>query len=336
MFNYVVRRLLYSLAGLLGVVVITFFLSHILPGDPAQLMAGGTRARPEVVAQVRQELGLDQPVTTQFVRYVSGLFHGDLGFSIQSRRPVSQDLRRYMPATVELAVASIVIVALLGVPLGVWAAVRRDGLFDQFARVLSVGGVSMPVFWFALLAQLAFYRTLHWLPVGGRLSLFATPPPHITGMYLLDAILAGNWATAQDAAVHLVMPAFVLAMGSLAVVVRMVRGSVLEVMRLDYVRTARAKGLPNLKVIFKHVLRNAVIPVITVLGLQFGSLLSGAVLIEVVFNWPGIGLYAVQSVTALDYQPILGVTILIGLVYVTLNLIVDVLYAQLDPRIRLS
>jgi len=334
MFRFVARRLLYSLAGLAGVVVITFVLSHVIPGDPAVLAAGGTRARPEAVEAVRKQMGLDKPILVQFVRYVSGLAQGDLGRSVRTRQPVNKDLARYMPATMELAVVSIVIVALVGVPLGVLAAVRRDGLLDQVLRVLSIAAVSLPVFWFALLAQVLFYRHLQWLPVGNRLPLFAQVPPKLTGLYLIDSAMAGQWLTFKNALLHLILPALILAMGSLAMVLRMVRGSILDVMRLDYVRTARAKGLAERVVIFKHVVRNALIPVVTMLGLQFGGLLSGAVLIEVVFNWPGVGLYAVQSVVELDYQPILGVTIIIGVIYVVINLLVDILYAKLDARIR--
>jgi peptide/nickel transport system permease protein len=334
MLRFVLKRLAYSLLGLVGVVVITFFLSHILPGDPAQLAAGGSRARPDAIAKVRAQMGLDQPMTVQFVHYMTGLAKGDLGISIHSRQPVSQDLAHFMPATLELSLVSILVISVFGVPLGVGAAIRKDGLFDQVVRVVSVAGVSLPVFWFALLAQLLFYRQLHWLPVGARLSLFATAPPRVTGLFLIDSLVAGDFGVFMDALKHLIMPSLVLSLGSLAMVVRMVRGSVLEILRLDYVRTARAKGLPERRVIFKHMLRNAMIPVTTMLGLQFGSLLSGAILIEAVFNWPGIGLYAVQSVTELDYQPILGVTVVIGVVYVAINMVVDIVYARLDPRIR--
>jgi peptide/nickel transport system permease protein len=334
MLGFVVKRLIYSLAGLAGVVIITFLLSHVIPGDPAQLAAGGTRARPEAVQAVRKQMGLDQPVAVQFVRYVNGLLHGDLGRSVRTREPVSSDLARFMPATLEVAMVTILIVGLVGVPMGVLSAVRRDRLLDQVLRVFSISAVSLPVFWFALLAQLLFYRSLHWLPVGSRLALFAPAPPVVTGLLLVDSVVAGAWGTFRDAFIHLIMPSTVLAMGSLAMVMRMVRGSVLDILRLDYIRTARAKGLAERVVIFKHVLRNALIPVVTMMGLQFGGLLSGAVLIEVVFNWPGIGLYAVQSIVELDHQPILGVTMLIGVVYVVINLIVDILYAKLDPRIR--
>jgi peptide/nickel transport system permease protein len=336
MLGFILRRIAYSLVGLAGVVIITFFLSHILPGDPAQLAAGGMRARPEAVAAVRKQMGLDQSIPVQFGRYLAGLARGDLGRSIRTKQPVNKDLRRFMPATIELSVVSILIVALLGIPFGVLAAVRRDGLIDQVIRVVSISAVSLPVFWFALLAQMLFYRQLQWLPVGNRLPLFADAPPDVTGLFLVDSVLAWDWLTFRDALLHLTLPAVVLATGSLAMVTRMVRGSVLDVLNLDYVRTARAKGLTERIVIFKHVLRNALVPVVTMLGLQFGTLLSGAVLAEVVFNWPGIGLYAVQSIVELDYQPILGVTILIGVAYVTINLLVDILYAKLDPRIRFS
>ncbi|MDB4898183.1 MAG: dipeptide transport system permease protein dppB [Firmicutes bacterium] len=336
MLGFILRRIAYSLVGLAGVVIITFFLSHILPGDPAQLAAGGMRARPEAVEAVRKQMGLDQPIPVQFGRYLAGLARGDLGRSIRTKQPVNKDLRRFMPATVELSVVAMLIVALLGIPFGVLAAVRRDGLIDQVIRVVSISAVSLPVFWFALLAQMLFYRQLQWLPVGNRLPLFADAPPGVTGLFLVDSVLAWDWLTFRDALLHLTLPAVVLATGSLAMVTRMVRGSVLDVLNLDYVRTARAKGLTERIVIFKHVLRNALVPVVTMLGLQFGTLLSGAVLAEVVFNWPGIGLYAVQSIVELDYQPILGVTILIGVAYVTINLLVDILYAKLDPRIRFS
>lgn len=333
MARYVAKRLALLVITLLGVVTLTFFVSRVVPGDPARL-AAGTRAKPEQVEALRTRLGLDRPLWEQYVRYISGVVRGDLGESIRTRRAVSADLAEYFPATAELTAFAMLLCLLVGIPLGVISAVRRESPIDHVSRIASTAAVSMPTFWLGLILQLVFFRWLQILPATGRLGFYLSPPSRVTGMYALDSLLTGNWTALGDSLAHLILPAVALAASSVAVITRMTRSSLLEVFALDYVRTARSKGLAEPTVIFKHALRNALLPTITVIGLQVGVLLSGAVLIEVVFSWPGIGLYAVQSIVFVDFQAILGVTLIIAIVYSAVNLLVDVLYGIADPRIE--
>jgi peptide/nickel transport system permease protein len=332
MSKYIVRRLAFLVITLLGVLTITFFLSRILPGDPARL-AAGIRAGPEQVEALRRSLGLDRPLAEQYVRYITSVMRGDLGMSIRTRRPVRADLVEYFPATVELTIFATFLCILLGIPLGIFSAVRQETLVDHVLRVAAVAAVSMPSFWLGLLFQLVFFRWLGILPATGRVGL-GFRPTHITGLYVLDSIITQNWAALGSCLKHLALPAMALAASSVAQISRMMRSSLLEVLSHDYVRTARAKGLKESAVILKHALRNALLPTLTVIGLQTGVLLSGAVPVEVVFSWPGIGLYAVQSIVFVDFMAILGVTLLMTIVYSGINLIVDVLYGVLDPRIQ--
>lgn len=264
---------------------------------------------------------------------MSGLLGGDLGLSLTTRRPVLQDMRQYLPATIELTAAAVILVIGIGLPAGVVAGVRRGRPIDHLLRISTVAGVSMPVFWFGIMLQILFYRELQLLPIGGRLGIFDIEPPRMTGAYTIDSLLAGDLTTFLSALVHLILPAATLAAGSLAVVTRMMRASIIEVLDADYVRMARAKGLAEPLVLRRHAFRTALIPTTTVLGLQFGTLLSGNVLTEVVFNWPGIGLYAVNAIRYLDYAAIMGVTLTVSIIYVFANLLVDILYVLLDPRI---
>jgi len=332
MSKYIVRRLVFLVITLIGVLTITFFLSRVLPGDPARL-AAGTRAGPEQVEALRRSLGLDRPLVEQYIRYITSVLRGDLGMSIRTRRPVITDLKEYFPATVELALFATLLCVLLGIPLGILSAVKQETLVDHTLRVAAVAAVSMPSFWLGLLLQLVFFRWLRILPATGRISLGLRPTP-ITGMYILDSLITQNWAALGSSLKHLVLPAMALAAGSIAQISRMMRSSLLEVVSHDYVRTARAKGLKESTVILKHALRNALLPTLTVIGLQIGVLLSGAVPVEVVFSWPGIGLYAVQSIVFVDFMAILGVTLLMTIVYTGMNLIVDILYGVLDPRVQ--
>ena len=333
MVEYIAKRLLLLVVTMVGVLTLTFFLSHVVPGDPARL-AAGVRAKPEQVQALRERLNLDRPILVQYGLYLSGVFHGDLGTSIRTRKPVMQDLLDYFPATVELTALAMLMCIVLGIPLGVLSAVKQESPVDHLSRVTSIAAVSMPPFWLGLLLQLLFYRILGALPASGRLDPFLSPPHHATGLYVLDSLMSGNWAALGSSLAHVILPAVALAAGSLAVVTRMTRSSLLEVISQDYVRTARSKGVSERVVILKHALRNALMPIVTVIGLQIGVLLAGAVLTEVVFSWPGIGLYAVQSIVFVDFQSILGVTLVSALVYSIANLGVDLLYAVIDPRIH--
>jgi peptide/nickel transport system permease protein len=332
MLQVVVRRLGLLVFVLLGISIITFFLSHVVPADPVRLFAG-PRASAASVAALRHQYGFDLPVWRQYLRYLNGLLHLDFGYSLTSHRSVDADLQDYLPATIELTLAAIVMILLIGVPLGVVSAVWRGSVVDQLGRVLSITGVALPAFWLGLMAQLVLFDQLGWLPAGGRLDGNSAPPPHVTGLYTVDSLLAGNLHLFAQSVVHLLLPAAVLAYGSLAVLTRQVRASMLEVMPLDYIRTARAKGLPKTTVVTRHVLRNALLPATTVMGLQVGALLSGALLVEDVFAWPGIGRYATLATLNLDYNAILAVTLVAAVLYVAVNLLVDLLYMVLDPRI---
>jgi peptide/nickel transport system permease protein len=333
--SFILRRLILMVVVLAGMSVITFTLTHVVPGNPARLLAG-QHANEEQVRAVAKLYGLDRPVAAQFGIYMAGLLHGDLGLSLTSRRPVMEDLAQYLPASLELTLAAALVVIIIGLPVGLIAGVRRGRPIDHILRFLSVGGVSMPIFWFGIILQIVFYKHLQLLPIGGRLGILDIEPTRVTGFYLIDTLLAGDWETFGSAVVHLVLPAGALAAGSLAVVTRMMRASVIEVLDADHVRTARSKGLAPGIVLGRHVFRNALIPTTTVLGLQIGALLAGNVLAEVVFNWPGIGLYAVNAIRNLDYPAIMGVTLVISIIYVFVNLLVDIAYVLLDPRISLT
>ncbi|MDW8058465.1 MAG: ABC transporter permease [Thermomicrobium sp.] len=331
----VIRRLFFLVFVLLGLSLITFTLSHVVPRDPARIIAG-PRASPEAVEKIRKEYGLDQPLWRQYFRYLAGLVRFDLGKSLTSRRPVSEDLARYLPATVELALASMAFAIALGIPLGVLSAIRRNSLLDLFGRTISILGLSVPSFWLALVLQFFLFAQLGLLPDGQRLPLGVREPPHVTGLFTVDALLAGDLRLFFLAVEHLLMPSFVLGLAALAIVTRMVRSGMLEVLGQDYIRTARAKGLQPRTVILRHALKNALLPAVTVIGLQFGLLMGGAVLVEIIFSWPGIGRYAFQAIQNFDYNAVISVTLVIGAVYVLVNLVVDIVYVLLDPRIRVT
>ncbi|HEV8309690.1 MAG TPA: ABC transporter permease [Methylomirabilota bacterium] len=334
---FVARRLLLLGPMLLGITLLSFVLSNAVPADPVTANLGEQAAAdPQIVAAFRHEWGLDRPLPEQYGIYLWNLLHGNLGLSISTRQPVLLDLQQRFPATIELAIAAMTLSVLVGIPLGVLSAVRRDSLLDQLTRVASLVGVSMPVFWLGLVALLVFYARLGWAPAPGRLSATLSTPPAVTGFLVLDALLAGRPDAALDTLHHLVLPAVVLSTYNLGVLARLMRGSTLDVLGEDYVRTARAKGLDERAVTLRHAARNALIPVVTVIGLSFGRLLSGAVIIESVFAWPGLGLYAFRSATSLDFPAIMGVGMVIATVYVAANLLVDVAYAFIDPRIQVG
>ena len=322
---------------LVGITLLTFLLSHAVPADPVTASLGEQAAAdPAVVAAFRHEWGLDRSLPAQYAIYLWNLVRGNFGVSISTRQPVWLDLRQTFPATVELAVVAMAASILVGIPLGVLSAVKRGRLIDHLARVISLVGVSMPIFWLGLIALVVFYARLGWAPSPGRLSATLGPPPMVTGFLLIDSLLAGRPAVARDALSHLVLPAAVLATYNLGIVTRLMRGSTLDVLGEDYVRTARAKGLAEGAVTLRHAARNALIPVITVIGLSFGRLLSGAVIIETVFAWPGLGSYAFRTATSLDFPAIMGVGIVVATIYVLANLLVDLAYALIDPRIQVG
>ena len=331
--GYILQRLFYLIPTLLGVTVLVFVISHAIPGDPARMMAGQKASR-QAVENLRHSLGLDRPLPEQYVHYLADLLHGNLGISIRNQRPVSQDLKDFFPATLELTLASLTLCLAIGLPLGIFSAVRRNRPFDHLSRVFSVCGVSMPVFWLGLMLLLLFYRELHWLPGSGRLGIAVTPPPHITGLYLIDSALTGQWSTFRDALAHLLLPAFCLSYVYLAVITRIVRSSMIAVMEQDFITTARANGLAEPVVILKHCFKNSLIPTVTITGLSIGELLGGAILTETIFDWPGMGKYVVDSVNFLDFPAIMGFTLVVSFSYVMINLLVDVLYALLNPQIR--
>lgn len=330
----VVRRRLASLVWVVvGVSLITFAISHLVPGDPARLVAGD-RATPEIVAHIRAQLGLDLPLPQQYLRYMGQLLQGDLGTSIRTHRPVLQDIAAFFPATLELALSALLLATLLGIPLGVLSAVYRNRFVDHVARTLAVTGISTPAFWLGLGLIVVFYGKLGWLPGGGRIDQGMAPPPGFTGLYLIDAAVAGDWVVWRSALQHMILPALTLGFVHLGVVARQVRSSMLEQLGEDYVRTARAYGLNAWSVVVRHALPNALIPSVTVLGLALGDLLYGAVLTETVFGWPGMGAYVVDSIQALDFPAVMGFAVVVSFAYVILNLLVDLLYRRLDPRIR--
>ena len=330
---YILFRLASMAPTLLGVVVLIFFLTHSIKGDPARMMAGDA-ADPQVLAQLRREFMLDEPMPVQLLAYVANLVRGNLGISFSTKRPVLESLMERFPATLELTLASLVFSFVGAVPLGVISAVKRNRPIDQVIRVLSVGGVSMPVFWSGLMLIWLMYGKLEWLPGGGRLDQYTEPPAHITGLYTIDSLLTLNWPAFKDAVLHLLMPAFVLGYAYMATLARMIRSSMLEVLTQDYIRTARSKGLTDRTIVMRHALRNALIPVTTLAGLAFATLLGGAVLTETIFSWPGVGKYVVDAALYLDYPVIMGFTLLIAVVYMAVNLLVDLLYSWLNPQIQ--
>ena len=333
--KFIGKRLLYLLVMLLGVATLVFILTKCIPGDPTVAnLSQRALNDPEIVAAYRAKYGLDKPYIVQYFLYMWNLLHFDLGTSIRTNNPVLDELLRCYPATIELALLAIIIAAVLGILFGVISAIRRNSVLDQGVRAVSVTGVSIPSFWFALLMLYFFYYKLHIFPGPGRLSNTFSPPATVTGMYVIDSLLEGSPAKALDALSHLFLPALVLAMFTMGLITRTTRSNLLDVMSTDYIRTARAKGLGRAKLITRHALGNALIPVLTVIGLGLGNLLGGMVLVETIFNWPGVGQFAYQSVMSADYPSIIGVALLIALNYMIINTIVDILYGLIDPRVR--
>ncbi len=335
--RYILRRVFLLGPMLVGITLMSFIVSHAVPADPVAAYLGEQAATdPGIVAAFRHQWGLDRPLYEQYAIYLWNLAHGDLGKSISTHQPVALDLQQHFPATIELASAAMALSLLVGIPLGILAAVNRENPVDQAARVTALVGVSVPAFWLGLTEIVVLYAQLGWVPAPGRTTLGLAPPPAVTGFIPIDALLAHRTDVLRDWAGHLVLPAIILSAYSLGVITRVMRGSMLEVLGEDYVRTAQAKGVRAWVVRLRHAARNALIPVITMAGLSFGGLLSGAVVTETVFNWPGLGLYAFSSATNLDFPAILGASVVIATIYVVVNLLVDVAYALFDPRIRLG
>jgi ABC-type dipeptide/oligopeptide/nickel transport system permease component len=333
---YVVRRLLLVVPTLFGVSLISFLLTVMLPGNPAMVKAGPF-ATPEYLHEVERQMGLDQPIPVQYERYVTGLLRGDLGESASTGRPVLQDFVQRLPATLELTLASLLLAILFGVPLGVLSALHREKLIDHFGRVIAVAGVALPSFWTGLLLIYVFFYMLDVAPAPlGRLASDVAPPLSITGLYVPDALMTGNWLALGSSLAHLALPSFTLAISIMAPLARMVRATMLETLESDYVRLAWAGGLPARRVIYGDALRNALIPVITTLGVVFGFLMAGNAVVESVFAWPGIGNYAVAALMTKDSGPIQSFVLFVAVMYVLVNLAVDIAYGLADPRIRMG
>ena len=333
MIKMIFKRLGFLLFVVFGVTLVTFFMSHVIPGDPASMIAG-QRASEETLQSIRQQLGLDQPIWIQYFNYIGNLLTGDLGTSIRTQRPVLSELIAFFPATLELAIAAFAIAIIIGIPLGILAALKKNSFWDNVSRIFSISGVSIPVFFSGLIVILIFYGNLGWFPSNGRIGLNVNPPTHITGFYIIDSLLTGDMIALKSSIEHLVLPAIVLSYAQLAVVTRQVRASMLEVMSQEYIRTAVANGIKGRLLIVSYALKNALIPTVTVIGVAFGSLLGGAVVTETIFGWPGMGKFVVDSISYLDFPAIMGFTIVIGVGYVFINLIVDILYSLLNPQIK--
>jgi peptide/nickel transport system permease protein len=336
MVGMVLKRLLTALPNLVGVVVISFILTRALPGDPAAYFAGGA-ATLEAVEQVRQQLGLDKPLPQQFLAYIAALSRGDLGLSLTTGLPVAQELLQRLPASLEIVLLALVLACGIGLPLGVMAATRPGSWVDQLCRILTTAGVSLPTFFTGLLLAYVFYFLLGWAPSPlGRLDPMFSPPTQVTGFYLIDAALEGDAALWWAAFKQLILPVVTMALFVLAPIARMTRGSMLSVLSSDFVRTARASGLATPTVLVTYALRNALLPVVTTLGMVFGFMLGSSVIVEKVFGWPGLGSYAIDALTASDYAPVQGFVLLMGLLFVLLNLLVDLLYGLIDPRVSVE
>jgi peptide/nickel transport system permease protein len=332
----ILKRLLLAVPSLIGVVIVTFLLTRALPGDPAAYFAGPAATK-EAVEQIRVSLGLDKPLIVQFGRYVRDLARGDLGTSLTTGQPVAKDIRTRLPASAELTLLGLIVSMLVAVPLGILAATRPGSIVDHICRVVATAGVSLPVFFTGLILVYVFYYLLGWAPAPlGRLDIFSTPPPPVTGFYLIDSLIARDGEVFLASLKQLALPALTLGIFSLAPIARMTRASMLAVLASDFVRTARASGLSPFTVIVTYAFRNAMLPVVTTLGMVFSFLLGANVLVEKVFAWPGIGSFAVEALIASDFAPLQGFVLTMAVMYVALNLLIDILYGVIDPRVRIE
>ncbi len=332
MLLFLLRRLLLLIPVLFGLLALVFVLTRLIPTDPAAALAGD-QATAEQIAEIRKAYGFDRSIPEQFALYLAQIGRGDLGFSYFTHRPVVDELVERLPATLELTFAALLLSVGIGVPLGVIAALYHNRWIDQVLRLFSVGGIAIASFWLALMLQLVFSMELDWLPLRGRVAITGDSPATVTGAYLIDALLAGNLDIFRDALEHIVLPAVTLAFGSLATIVRFARSGVLETLQKDFVTFETAIGYPRRIIIAKYVLRNSLVSTVTQIGLLFGGLIAGAVVVEAIFDWPGIGGFAAGAIFTSDFQPLLGVTLLIGVVYAGVNIVVDLAHAWLDPRV---
>jgi ABC-type dipeptide/oligopeptide/nickel transport system permease component len=329
---YVIKRLLQIIPVVLGVTLIAFALIHLAPGDPVRTMLG-QHATQQEIDQIRAKYGLDQPLFVQYFIWLGDVLHGDLGRSILSHEQVTTEIASRFPNTIELAIAAMIFAILIGVVAGIISATKQYTVADYSVMGIALFGISMPVFWLGIMLMMIFGVFLGWLPIGGRIDLLL-PFNRITGFMVVDSIIAGNWTALISVLRHLILPAIALGTIPMAIIARTTRSSMLEILRQDFIRTERAKGLSERKVIYKHAIRNAMVPVVTVIGLNFGLLLSGAILTETVFSWPGVGRLVIDSVYARDYPLVIGCILVFALVFVIVNLITDLLYTYIDPRIH--
>lgn len=334
MIKYFFKRLLLVIPVIFGVSILVFFIMHVLASDPTSIILGQHATQDQIVA-LRNQLGLDNPLYIQYFDFMKGLCTGDFGTSLITKTSIVKEIASRFPATIELAIVSIIVASVTGITLGILSAVKQNSIIDYLSMGLSLVGVSMPVFWLGLILIVVFSVSLHILPVSGRITI-GMEPAKITGLYLLDSLITGNFASFFDALKHLVLPVCALSSYSTAIIARMTRSTMLEVLNKDYIRTAKSKGINDNKVITGHALRNTLIPVSTVIGLQLGSLLGGAVLTETVFSWPGIGNYVIDSILKSDIPVVQGAVIMMAIIFVLVNLVVDILYGFIDPRIKYS
>jgi len=336
MAKYIVKRILSSLLVLLGVITITFIIARVVPSEPERKWAG-ERATPQQLEAARIELGLDKSMPVQYVTYLGQLVQGNLGTSLNSKEPVTKELSKYVPATLELVFVAFLLAIVLGIPLGIYSAKKKDKALDHASRFFSIGAVSLPTFWVALFLQLIFYKTLNWLPIGGQLSVTATifsTKPHVTGFLIIDCLLTGNFTLFMDALSHIILPCITISLYPIGLVARMTRSALLEILNEDYITAGRSYGLSETRILWKYALKNSLGATATDVALSMGYTLTSTFLVEAIFSWPGIGSYIAKSVTSLDYPAIIGVTIFGSVCYIMLNLLADIIIA-LDPRVRL-
>jgi len=336
--EYFAKRLALAVVVLLSVSVITFVISRVVPSNPAALWVGPHPTQ-EQIAAARIKLGLDKPLHVQYSRYMNDLLHGDLGVSVQSHQPILTDLKTYLPATLELVITGMIMAVLVGIPLGVLSGAKKGSLLDHTSRLLAVAGVSMPTFWMALLLQFFFFGKLNLLPLGGRvdreISLYH-PVQQITGFYAIDSMVSGNWSALRSTLVHLILPAFTLGTYAIGLTIRMTRSTMIEVLEEGYITAARAAGIPERTILFRLALKNAIVPTLTVLALSFVYSLTGAILVEVIFAWPGLGSYVTRAILSIDFPVIMAVTLVVTVFYVFVNLFLDIIQVFLDPRVTLG
>jgi len=336
--EYIIRRLAMAVLVLVSISIITFFIARVVPSNPAAAWVGPHPTK-EQIALATERLGLDRPLHEQYLRYVRGLLQGDLGNSIKTHQPITTDLKTFLPATMELVLAGMMMAVTIGIPLGVLSGAYKGSLLDHLTRLFSIAGVSMPTFWLGLLLQLLFFSRLGILPLAGRTSTQVAlyhPVEQITGFYLIDTVMTGNWVAFKDALLHIILPAFTLATYAIGLTIRMTRSKMIEVLSEKYILAARAAGISERIVLFVLALKNAIIPTITVLGLSFVYSLTGAILVEVIFSWPGLGSYVTNAVLSIDFPVIVSVTLVVTVFYVFINLILDLGQAMLDPRVTLQ